>query len=189
MQIGEDEWRRLPLHGRLEWIYERYSRRIFAFALRLERNRTAAEDLLSETMIRAMAALGRGQETHGDLFPWLCTICANLYRDRKRRERLELRHAQSRQGEDAAPAGGLTLGGRAFTQHEAEVCWKQVRVHIGSMPSIRRTALLLRQAGHTYQEIAELLSIDAEQVRSQIQNAMRDLRRVFADPEAGETSG
>lgn len=189
MQNDEEDSQRLPLRERLEWIYERYSRRILGFALRLERNRAAAEDLFSETMVRAMTALARGKETHGDLFPWLCAICANLYRDEKRRERLQQRYALSRPRDEPASVSALTIGGRRFAEHEAEVCWRQVREYIGSMPDPRRAAILLRHSGHSYQEIAELLGVDEEQVRSQIQNAMRDLRRVFVRPKTEESGG
>ena len=169
--------RRDPVRERFLWVYEKYSRRVFAFALRLAREKSLAEDLLSETMLKAMSALAGGRELDGDIFPWLCTICANLYRDQKRKDRVRWLYYEEQLRERQGMA--VKQGDLPLSKRETHACWQEIRVHIESMEENRRTCILLKLSGNSYQEISELTNTEPDQVRSHIQNAMRELRKKF----------
>lgn len=158
--------------------YEKYARRVFAFAMRLTCEKSAAEDLLSETMLKALSAFDKQKASQEDLFAWLRTICANIYRDQKRKERVRRMYSQGRQREHRENAAALH--GRAQTQQEMESAWDEARQVIDSMTLLQKSCLLMKLAGHSYAEITELFGIDRNQVKSCIQNAMRQLRHKFA---------
>ena len=66
-------------------LYERYARDVFRFALFLSANHAEAEDITSETFLRAWTAAGdlRAATLKG----YLMTIARNLHLQRLRRER------------------------------------------------------------------------------------------------------
>jgi RNA polymerase sigma-70 factor (ECF subfamily) len=59
-------------------VYELYRPRLFAFLLRLSRERTVAEDLLDETWLR-LVAHARSLRPDTRLAAWLFTVARNLY--------------------------------------------------------------------------------------------------------------
>src|SRR5262249_31078725 len=64
-------------------VYEAYRPRVFAFLLRMTRNRTVAEDLLDETWLRLVRHAARLlPDTR--LGPWLFTVARNLYWSQRR---------------------------------------------------------------------------------------------------------
>src|SRR3954466_15874121 len=64
--------------GAFDEVYDAYRPRLFAFLLRLSRNRTLAEDLLDETWLRLVRhASALLPDTR--LGPWLFTVARNLY--------------------------------------------------------------------------------------------------------------
>lgn len=61
-----------------EEIYRRYFRDVYRYLLRLSGSETAAEDITSETFLRAMQALPRFRGDC-DVRVWLCRIARNTY--------------------------------------------------------------------------------------------------------------
>jgi len=59
-------------------VYDVYRARVFAFLLRISRNRTVAEDLLDETWLR-LVRHARLLKSDTRLGPWLFTVARNLY--------------------------------------------------------------------------------------------------------------
>jgi len=59
-------------------VYDAYRARVFAFLLRMSRNRTVAEDLLDETWLR-LVRHARSLKPDTRLGPWLFTVARNLY--------------------------------------------------------------------------------------------------------------
>ncbi len=64
--------------GAFDEVYDAYRPRVFAFLLRMSRNRTLAEDLLDETWLRLVSHAPRLlPDTR--LGPWLFTVARNMY--------------------------------------------------------------------------------------------------------------
>jgi DNA-directed RNA polymerase specialized sigma24 family protein len=64
--------------GEFDDVYDVYRPRVFAFLLRMTRNRTLAEDLLDETWLRLVSHAPRLlPDTR--IGPWLFTVARNLY--------------------------------------------------------------------------------------------------------------
>ena len=66
-------------------LYEQHWRDVYRFALFLSGNPVHAEDLTSETFVRAWTA--RGSIREATVRAYLLTITRNLHRDSRRRER------------------------------------------------------------------------------------------------------
>src|SRR5262245_27283653 len=77
-----------PVSGLVDW-----APRVFRFALRLTGDPHAAEDLTQETFLRAWPARGRLRDDRL-MRVWLFRITANIWRDRLRRDRSPIAHAE-----------------------------------------------------------------------------------------------
>jgi RNA polymerase sigma-70 factor, ECF subfamily len=147
-------------------LYERHWRDVYRFALFLSGNPALAEDLASDTFMRAWSA--RGPIREATVRAYLLTITRNLWRDLKRRD------ARLVPLEEAAvppiEARGDQLVDLQWTERQLEL------VAAGD-----RAALLLHaRDGLSYEEIARRLDISVGAVKSRIfrarlaLNALRD---------------
>src|SRR4029079_2403666 len=74
--------------GAFDEVYDAYRPRVFAFLLRMTRNRTLAEDLLDESWLRLVSHADRLlPDTR--LGPWLFTVARNLYWSHRRDSMVE----------------------------------------------------------------------------------------------------
>ena len=71
-------------------IYRLYAEDVYRFLLKLTRNETVAEDILQDTMLKAVTSFS-GFKGNCSLKTWLCTIARNEYLNHcKRRENRHL---------------------------------------------------------------------------------------------------
>lgn len=153
-------------------LYERYVDRLYRYALARTGSETAADDIVSETMVAALEGLARFDPTRGSFAGWLFAIAARKLADRGRRQgrvqRLvgRLRGAESAQedtletvirGEDAATVRHLLAGLSARD---------------------RELVLLRYSAGLNSTEIAEALGMSSGAARVRL---MRVLQRLAAE--------
>jgi len=69
---------------------------LYGYAMVLSRNRTEAEDLVQETCLRALRAVGR-LRTNGNVKSWLFTILRNIWLNQVRQRRTALTWLSSTQ--------------------------------------------------------------------------------------------
>jgi len=147
-------------------LYDRHWRDVYRFALFLSGNPAQAEDLASDTFMRAWTA--RGSIREATVRAYLLTITRNLWRDTKRREArlVPLEHA----GVPAVEARGDTLLDLGWTTRQLEL------VPVGD-----RAALLLHaRDGLSYEEVARRLDISVGAVKSRIFRARAALTALRA---------
>ena len=143
-----------------ESLYQQYSRDVFRFALFLSGNREDAEDVTSETFIRAWGAPGEIRQS--TLKAFLLVIARNCYlqglRRRKRQEPLAEDYADPRQ----APLDSA--------EQRAELGW--VMREMQQLPEIDRAALLMSAAEEmSYEQISETLGLSLGAVKTKIHRA------------------
>ncbi|MDR0273457.1 MAG: RNA polymerase sigma factor [Clostridiales bacterium] len=63
-----------------ETVFKRYSKDVYRFCLSLCKNTTLADDITSETFLKAIKTGGQGVDNH-TVKVWLCQIAKNTYYD------------------------------------------------------------------------------------------------------------
>ena len=142
-------------------LYERHWRDVYRFALFLSGNPAHAEDLTSDTFVRAWTA--RGSIREATLRAYLLTITRNLWRDMERRNRRLV--ALEAAGEPAiAPRG----------DHLADLGWTERQLELVAAGD-RAALLLYARDGLSYDEVARRLNISVSAVKSRVFRARQAL--------------
>jgi RNA polymerase sigma factor (sigma-70 family) len=159
-------------------VYELYRPRLFAFLLRLTRNRTVAEDLLGETWLRLVAHAG-SLRPDTRLAAWLFTVARNLY----------WTHRRSRLLEAAVTAELLTLWPARedwpspFELASAGELERKVELALAMLPPQHREVLLLvGYEGFTPIEAAAVCSVTPEALRQRLSRARAALAHAIDSP-------
>jgi RNA polymerase sigma-70 factor (ECF subfamily) len=149
-----------------------------AFANSLCRNRDRADDLLQETLLRAIAGIGTF-EKGSNLEAWLFTIMRNNFNNEYRRSRRLV------QDEDGRLAETLSIP-------PEQIGWgiaRDLRTGLGRLSPDQRQALVLVGAeGLSYDEAAEMTGCQAGTIKSRVSRA-RTMLAAFMSGEDGATSG
>jgi RNA polymerase sigma-70 factor, ECF subfamily len=146
-----------------------YIDHLFRYAMALSRNRAEAEDLVQETYVRALDALGRLQPG-SNVKAWMFTILRNVWRNQKRSQRAAPRTVEL-DGDFAAtfqdPYAVLVTNMEGELVHEA----------IRQLPDEAREIIVLREyEDMSYQAIADLLDCPLGTVMSRLGRARARLR-------------
>lgn len=147
-------------------LVRRHTPAVFAVAYAHTANRADAEDIVQETFIKALQAIGELREA-GALRGWLTTIARNTARtwlSRRVRERAILEGLERNE---------------AVVSAEKQVERRElVEAHIGRIDASQREALMMHYfAGLSVREIADALEIQPEAVKKRLQRAREALGR------------
>jgi RNA polymerase sigma-70 factor, ECF subfamily len=147
---------------------------LYAFALRLARRRHDAEDLVSDTVLRALERWEQYQ-LDTNIRGWLFTILYHLFVNRSRK-------IGSREipldGEDGSPAlepiGEVDPEGRFYESFVDE----EITSAIEALPDHYRTAVVLSDVhGFSYLEMAEILDVPEGTVKSRLFRGRKALQQ------------
>ena len=157
----------------LEALLERYQARIYRYGLRMCGDPEDAKDVLQETML-AMARRVGGLQAAGALPTWLYTVARSFCIKRRRGQR-----APGHSLDDAG-AGDLQLADSARGPEE-RVAGRQIEAAlaaaIADLNPAQRDVLLLRDVeGLSAPQVAEVLGIRVEAVKSRLHRARVALR-------------
>ncbi len=164
-----------------EQIARDHAPRMFRLALRLCRSREEAEDLVQDTLVKALPALRRF-EGRARLSTYLVRALGNQWKNRLRsRSRSRVvdwffGRPRDEQGERAEPDPADSAPS-AHERLEAVERAGAVRAALERLEPTRRWTLLLREVEElSYEQIAEVTAVPLGTVRSRIARARRDLR-------------
>lgn len=152
-------------------LVERYWDRLYRWLYHLTHNRHAAEDLVQETFLKAMAGLA-GFRSGSNFHAWLFRIAYNSFVNQWRaaeRSRQPFPHQ--------LPARNDGPVERLLSQEALQMLARAV----GRLPSDYRAAFLLRvEQGLSFHEIAEVLGVKEETARWRVFKARQKLMGVLA---------
>jgi RNA polymerase sigma-70 factor (ECF subfamily) len=149
---------------------------LYIYALVLTRNRSEAEDLLQETYVRALGAMGR-LRTGSNVKSWLFTILRNIWFNQLRQQRVAKIVAMD--GEESAMDIAET-GKDPYAFYVSRMEHEQVREAIQQLPLDFREVILLREFEElSYQEIATILGCPPGTVMSRLARARAKLRTLL----------
>lgn len=145
-------------------LYESYAADVYRFALWLAKDRFAAEDITSETFIRAW--------THNStirtetLKAYLFTIARHVHLEQQRKQKRQV--ALNDVYADPSP------GSAALVESQLEL--RRVRQLLRTLPEVDRTAFILRvQHELPYAEIARVLELSITAVKVKVHRVRKKL--------------
>lgn len=147
-----------------------------AFAISLSGNGDRADDLVQETLLRAIANIDSFQPG-SNLPAWLFTILRNLFRSDYRKRRREV--------EDSEGNYAKTL--KTQPSQSAHLEFEEFRAALDKLPQDQREALILVGAeGFSYEEVAQICGCAVGTVKSRVSRARTRLARSLEIIDAGE---
>ncbi len=155
-----------------------------AFARSLAGSRDRADDLVQETVMRALA--NKDKFTEGtNLHAWLVTILRNQFYSEGRKRRREIEDADGSHAARLADIGGQT------SRVEMDDFLRAMQL----LPDEQREALILIGAsGFSYEEAAEICRVRVGTVKSRVSRARARLEEILEggaplpDPESAKAS-
>ena len=136
-----------------------------AFAISLSGNGDRADDLVQETLLRALANINSFQPG-SNLPAWLFTILRNLFRSDYRKRRREV--------EDADGNYAKTL--KTQPAQSAHLEFEEFRVALDKLPQDQREALILVGAsGFSYEDAAAICGCAVGTIKSRVNRARSKL--------------
>jgi len=170
-RMGSTELQRMNALGYIDELYR--------YAMVLVRNRTEAEDLVQETYVRALKAMG-SLRPDSNIKAWLFTILRNVWRNQLRRRRASPDLVEI----DADEANANVVVEPSPDPHAVYVSDMEsnyVREAIAQLPSDFREVIVLREFEDlSYQEIADLLKCPTGTVMSRLGRARSKLRALLS---------
>jgi RNA polymerase sigma-70 factor (ECF subfamily) len=141
-------------------FYQSYAPQVHRFVLFLCGDSTLADDITSETFVRAWTSRGKIREA--TVKAYLFTIARNLYRDHLRRNN------RLSELEESIPDPAVGLATR--TEHKAEL--NAVMDALRLLSEVDRAALLMRvQEEMSYEDIAQALKLPVTTVKVKVHRA------------------
>src|SRR5580658_9773858 len=140
-----------------------------AFAMSLSGNADRADDLVQETVMRAMANIN--SFTPGtNMAAWLFTILRNLFRSQYRKRRREV--------ED--PEGSYLASLKMPPEQFGRLEFKELIEALAKLPDVQREALLLVAAsGFSYDEAAAICEVAVGTIKSRVSRARQLLAELL----------
>lgn len=162
-----------------ERLFVTYHATLVRYLTRRLGDRDWAEEVAQETFVRALR-----QETIVNERAWVFAVAHNLVRDGARRDARNRRHLEllaAEQREAQEPEAEQTAD-------RAEQL-RLARQALASLTERDRQALLLKEEGLDYQEIADVLGIEKSSVGTTLSRARRRLAESYEDLAAGGRGG
>ena len=157
-------------------LFRTYNAQLVRYLTRRLGDSDLAEEVAQETFVRAMR-----QESITNERAWLFAVATNLLRDTARRQERDRKHltllaAESRTSSEDADA-------------EAELSVERMRQSavarraLGALGERDRSALLMKEEGLSYPEIAQALDLSAGSVGTTLARALRRLVEAYEEIE------
>jgi len=152
---------------------------LYSYAFVLCRNHADAEDLVQQTYVRAMQAMGR-LRVDGNTKSWFFTILRNIWVKQLRKRQSSPRLFET----DMDNSFANEMAGPSKSSHDLYVTntgREQVQAAIQELPVDFREVIVLRECEElSYQEIASIVGCPAETVKSRLGRARATLRTVLS---------
>jgi RNA polymerase sigma-70 factor (ECF subfamily) len=132
-----------------------------AFAISLSGNVDRADDLVQETLLRALSNID-SFEPGTNMPAWLFTILRNLFRSEYRKRRREVEDADGRHADSL----------KSHPEQHGRVEFEEFRTALAKLPADQREALVLVGAsGFSYEEAAEICGCAVGTIKSRVNRA------------------
>jgi RNA polymerase sigma-70 factor (ECF subfamily) len=189
--LSDEELVRLHLGGDKQaflQLMERHTRSIYNLAYRLTLDPMEAEDIVQETFLRVHTALPRSR-LDLPFRPWLFRIAVNLCRNwAKKRSPVAFTSLEAdNEGEETAVTGIPDQAPLPLEQVEEQELQAMLQQAVAALPAAYRLAVTLRYSeGLSYQEMAQVLELPLNTVRTHLFRAKALLRERLGQEAGGK---
>ena len=160
-------------HSLAKLLYEDYEM-VFRYLVKFTLNKNLAEDLVQETMVRAIEKFELFDPDKSKFSTWLIAIAQNIYLDGIRKRKREKAHINEE----------LQLEALYDLQTEHDEDWDRVLDALSRLPEESRIPLVMKHYhGYSLEEIAKIMSIPLGTVKSRIHNAIKAVRKELEQDE------
>jgi RNA polymerase sigma factor (sigma-70 family) len=160
----------------IEVLFERYREQLYDFFGRLTGDRGISEDLVQDVFVRILKYRSSYRETNR-FVTWMYQIARNSRIDYFKKHKAE--------PADSLPfTAAVSTPARQLEESEEKALLQRALMQINE--SNRELLVLLRYQEMNYEDIAGLLGIQVNAVRTRVHRAMKELRDVFMKLKAKE---
>ncbi|MCW8888678.1 MAG: sigma-70 family RNA polymerase sigma factor, partial [Gammaproteobacteria bacterium] len=157
-----------------ENLYNRYRESLYTYLLRSSGNHAEADDIYQDAWSRVINA--RVPFTTGSFKAYIFKIARNLQIDNHRRSHLHLVGDNEKLEEMADSKPTMER------QIDSEDCGERLLGEVAVLPREQRDAFLLKEeSGLSLEQIATMLDVGRETIKSRLRYAMKRLREVLED--------
>ncbi|MBO7747863.1 RNA polymerase sigma factor SigY [Paenibacillus sp. MWE-103] len=175
-QPEEEQWIARAVRGddaALASLLRAHYGMLYKYMLKVTMNKAMAEDLVQDTMLRAIERIGTFQR-RSKFSTWLVSIATRRYLDEMRKEK----RSRKWQSEEQA------LQGLRFQAAARRQEWPHALDALGGLSYEMRVPILLKYVyGYAYEEIAAWMDIPVGTVKSRLHNGLGRLRKELKDDE------
>jgi len=165
----------------LEVLYDRYSRVVYSFALRIVSDPLIAEEILQEVFFRTWQQGRAFRETRGAFVTWLLSITHNMAIDEVRKRRRRPQKADSEEPEAvlaAVPDPSQDIEGEVWLSSLRTI----IETALVQLPPAQRESIELAYfQGLTQREIAERLNEPLGTIKTRMRLGIHKLREQLGD--------
>ena len=159
---------------------------LYRLALRITQDSAEAEDVVQETMIKVWNRRDKWDEIES-IEAFCLTICRNMAVDRTRqasKKNISIDKCSSLLS-PTPNSSLLTPHSSLLTPEEQKDRMKIVKDLIDGLPEKQRTAIHLRDIeGKSYKEIADIMEINEQQVKTNIFRARQTIKEKFTETDS-----
>jgi RNA polymerase sigma-70 factor (ECF subfamily) len=158
-------------------LFEQHVPHLYRFALRLTGDQNEAEDLSQAALLKAWKDRSRLRDA-GAAKSWLFAITANLYRSGLRRKGREERFVSKIKNTEQVQRRALPPDKEIIVKEEL----RRALEAMDALPDRQREVLYLHACeGFSLQEIAEILAVSPDAVKSSLSLARKRMRQTLRD--------
>ncbi|MCS7017716.1 MAG: sigma-70 family RNA polymerase sigma factor [Cytophagales bacterium] len=160
-------------------LFNRYRRRIFAVIYAIVKDAETAEDLLQETMIKALDIIRSNRyNDEGKFLPWVVRIARNMAIDFFRKQK---RYPNTRIQEGSVLYNTLKLSEASTeTVRIQSETLHQLKNYIYLLPENQKEVLMMRHyMKMSFQEIADVTNVSINTALGRMRYALLNLRRAM----------
>ncbi|WP_010243119.1 RNA polymerase sigma factor SigY [Acetivibrio cellulolyticus] len=152
-----------------ELLYDNYEI-VYKYLYKFTFDKSLSEDLVQETMVRAIVKIEFYDEKKSKFSTWLITIAQNIYVDYLRKKKVENRYMDQ---SEKVLEEKIEIG--IYSDDDSI---NRILDALARLDDITRLPLLLKHYyGFSYEEIANKMSIPLGTVKSRIHNGLKVLRK------------
>lgn len=160
-------------------LFNRHRQRLFAVIYNIVKDVETAEDLLQETMIKALDTIRSDRyNDEGKFLPWVARIARNMAIDFFRKQK---RYPNTRIKEGSALYNTIELSEASVetAQIQSET-FRQLKSYIHLLPENQKEVLMMRHyMKMSFQEIADVTNVSINTALGRMRYALLNLRRAM----------